>query len=173
VTTEVSSSELRAAALQPMETRAAERLGGVSPPLAAFWVFATRASRLMEAFTRDVVAEHGFDVSEFTLVCALWFQDPPYRSSLAALADVVALSQPGLSRALQRAERNGNVRKAPAGAPDRRTVVVELTEQGDARADAAIRDLLRRLDIRLGPLEESATRDMAASALWLAKALKP
>ncbi len=172
VASEANTSELRAAGLHPMQSRAAERLPDISAPLAALWAFATRAGRLMEAFTRDVVVDHGFDVSEFTLVGSLWFQDPPYRSSLAQLAGVVALSQPGLSRALQRAERNGNVRKVDAGAPDRRTVVVELTEQGYGRADVAIRELLRRLDLRLGPLEESATRDMAASALLLAKALQ-
>jgi DNA-binding MarR family transcriptional regulator len=168
-------TELRASGVEALETLTAERLGDVPAPLTALWAFSTRAGRLIEAFTRDVVADHGFDVSEFTLVGSLWFQDPPYRSTLGQLADAVALSQPGLSRALQRAERNGNVRKVrqpEGGVADRRTVVVELTEQGHERAGRAIHELLRRLGQRLGPLDEGTTRDMAASALWMAQALK-
>jgi DNA-binding MarR family transcriptional regulator len=162
--------ELRANGLEAMELLTSELLPDSSAPLAALWAFATRAGRLMEAFTREVVTEQGLDVSEFTILGTMWFQDSPHRTSLRQLTGAVALSQPGITRALQRAERNGNIRKVDDAA-DRRKVVVELTPQGHERADRAIRELLRRLQERLGPMDDESMRQIAAGSLKLARAL--
>jgi DNA-binding MarR family transcriptional regulator len=165
-----AARELRASGLEAMELLTAELLPEACAPLAALWAFATRAGRLMEAFTREVVAEQALDVSEFTILGTMWFQDAPHRTTLSQLTKAVALSQPGITRALQRAERNGNIRKVDSGA-DRRMVVVELTAQGHERADRAIRELLRRLQEQLGPMDDESMRQIAAGSLRLARAL--
>jgi DNA-binding MarR family transcriptional regulator len=166
-------AELRMAGIEGIERLTAARLPEASAPLAALWAMATRAGRLLETFTREIVAREGLDVSEFTILGALWFQDSPHRSTLSQLAAVVALSQPGVSRAVQRALRNGNLIRVVDETLDGRTVVVELTAAGHDRVDRSIRELLRRLEARLAPIDDGTARELAASSRRVALALRP
>jgi DNA-binding MarR family transcriptional regulator len=121
----------------------------VDPATVALWLLATRAGRMTEAFTREVLAEQGIDSTEFSILVFLLLSRGPRRTTMRDLASAVVLSQPGTTRALQRSEHNGNVRKLP-DATDGRAVVIELTDAGRRLVERTMRVLLGRFSERLG-----------------------
>jgi DNA-binding MarR family transcriptional regulator len=68
---------------------------------------------------------------------------------MSDLASAVVLSQPGTTRALQRSERNGAIRKL-ADATDGRSLVIELTVTGRKVVETTMRVLFERFEERLG-----------------------
>jgi DNA-binding MarR family transcriptional regulator len=147
-------------------------LPGAPGPLAATWVWTMRAGRVAEAFTRELLAGEGIDNSEFTILLVLWFAGSPYRSSPADLAREVVLTQSGTARALQRAVRNGTVRKVGHPA-DGRAIVVELTAAGKRLVERTVTLLLARLEERLGPIDAATGRRLALAGRELAAVLEP
>jgi DNA-binding MarR family transcriptional regulator len=147
-------------------------LPGAPGPLAATWVWTMRAGRVAEAFTRDLLADEGIDNSEFTILLVLWFAGSPYRSSPADLAREVVLTQSGTARALQRAVRNGTVRKVGHPA-DGRAIVVELTAAGRRLVERTMSLLLARLEERVGPVDAATGRRLALAGRELAAVLEP
>src|SRR5438034_3596159 len=106
----------------------------VEPSTVALWLLAMRAGRLTEAFTREVLAEQGIESTEFWILVVLLLSPGPRTMTMNDLASAVVLSQPGTTRALQRAERNGNIRRQP-DTDDGRAVVIELTGAGRKLVD--------------------------------------
>ncbi len=143
--------------------RSAEVFPDVAPSTVALWLLATRAGRLTEAFTREVLAERGIEGTEFSILVFLLLGAGPRRTTMSDLARAVVLSQPGATRALQRSERNGTIRKLPDPA-DGRSVVIELTKKGRKVVETAMRVLFERLEERL------ETEFSAAQALTVAAA---
>lgn len=102
------------------------------------------------AITRELDAElraaHRLPLSEFELLRAL--SDPGCAQRMAGLADAVGLSPSGLTRAIERLERRGLVRRVPCPA-DGRGAMAELEPAGQALLaqaaathDTALRQLL-------------------------------
>src|SRR5436309_3274201 len=114
----------------------------------ALWLLATRAGRMTEAFTREVLAEQGIDATEFAILVVLLLSPGPRTTTMADLASAVVLSQPGTTRALQRAERNGSVRRRPDPV-DGRAVCIELTKAGRKVVERTTQILLERFTERL------------------------
>jgi DNA-binding MarR family transcriptional regulator len=149
--------------LDTLIERATEVVPDVDPSTVALWLYATRAGRMTEAFTREVLAEQGLDNTEFSILVVLWFSPEPHRTTMKDLANAVVLSQPGTTRALQRAERQGRIRKI-ADPEDGRAVIIQLTGHGRHIVDKTMRLLLQRLGERISP------RLTAAQALAVARA---
>jgi len=82
---------------------------------------------------------------------------------MSDLARAVVLSQPGTTRALQRSERNGTIRKL-ADPTDGRSVVIELTTKGRQVVERTMRTLLERFEQRLGVAFSTAQALTVASA---------
>jgi DNA-binding MarR family transcriptional regulator len=135
----------------------------VDPSTVALWLLATRAGRLTEAFTREVLAEQGIDSTEFSILVVLLLTPRPRSTTMGELASSVVLSQPGTTRALQRAERNGNVRRRP-DPDDGRAVVIELTDAGRDVVEKTMQLLLDRFEARLGEGFSTAQALTVASA---------
>src|SRR5947209_12418040 len=135
----------------------------VAPSTVALWLLATRAGRLTEAFTREVLAEQGIEGTEFSILVFLLLSSGPRRTTMSDLANAVVLSQPGTTRALQRSERNGTIRKLPDPA-DGRSLVIELTRKGRKVVETAMRVLFERFEERLGVGFSTAQALTAASA---------
>lgn len=152
--------------------RTEELLPGASGTAAATWVWLTRAGRLVEAFTRDVLADAQLDTSELTILLVLWYSGSPYQSTPAALAGETVLTQSGLARALQRAETKGAIRKT-TDPSDARALIIELTADGRSLVERTIDELLRRFNEALGSPEEPDLTRLANSASLLAGALDP
>src|SRR6266851_990568 len=124
----------------------------VDPSTVALWLLAMRAGRMTEAYTREVLAEQGIESTEFSVLVVLLLSAGPRSTTMSDLASVVVLSQPGITRALQRSERNGNIRRRPDPA-DGRAVVIETMQI-----------LLARFSERLGDGFSTAQALTVASA---------
>lgn len=143
--------------------RSAALFPDVAPSSVALWLLATRAGRLTEAFTRDVLVDVGLDNTEFSVLVVLVLNPEPHRTTLRELADSLVLSQPGATRALQRCESSGYVRKL-ADPDDGRATIVELTNAGKGVAESAMKLLLVRFQDRLGQAFSTALAITVAAA---------
>jgi DNA-binding MarR family transcriptional regulator len=158
------------AAIDGLASRTEELLPGASGVTTAIWVWATRVGRLVEAFTREVLADDRVDNSEFMILVVLLFHGSPYRATPSQLEPELVLSQSGLARALQRAESNGTIRKI-VDPSDGRALIIELTDEGRSLVEHTMTTLLDRFDERLGGVDEHTGRRLAESAVVLATAL--
>lgn len=98
-----------------------------------------RARRITLALRPDieaVFARHGLDAGEFDVLGSLRRSGPPYRLRPTELYKVLMISSGGLTDRLARLEARGLVRRIPSP-EDRRSLMVELTPEGRAKAEAA------------------------------------
>lgn len=103
-----------------------------------------------------VLAERGLHPGQDLLLSALWREDGITQAELAARLGIEA---PTVSRALQRLERSGYVRREAARGRSRR---VYLTEEGRALrrpVEQAWRNADRRLSRRISAEDMAALRD--------------
>jgi MarR family transcriptional regulator, organic hydroperoxide resistance regulator len=104
-----------------------------------------------------VLAERGLHPGQDLLLSALWREDGITQAELAARLGIEA---PTVSRALQRLERSGYVRREAARGRSRR---VYLTEEGRALrrpVEQAWRNADRRLSRRISPEDMAALGDI-------------
>lgn len=101
-----------------------------------------RARRITLGLRREieaVFARHGLDAGEFDVIGTLRRSGPPYRLRPTELYRMLMISSGGLTDRLARLEARGLVRRAPSP-EDGRSLIVELTEEGRAKAEAALRE---------------------------------
>jgi DNA-binding MarR family transcriptional regulator len=87
----------------------------------------------------DTVADYGLNHGEYRLLLRLSTRAADHRMSAGDLSKMLALSSGAMTNRLDRLERAGLVRRVP-DPRDRRGVLVELTEAGKERIDAAVID---------------------------------
>ncbi|MCB4769393.1 MarR family transcriptional regulator [Ancylobacter sp. Lp-2] len=85
-----------------------------------------------------VFAAHGLDAGEFDVLSTLRRAGPPYRLRPTELFQSLMISSGGLTDRLARLEKAGLVVRRPSES-DARSLLVELTDEGRARAEAAFR----------------------------------
>ncbi|HJS33368.1 MAG TPA: MarR family transcriptional regulator [Alphaproteobacteria bacterium] len=95
-----------------------------------------RASHQVSREFHAQLRPHGLSVAEWRVLATLIDGDG---LSLGELADAVLFKQPSLTKAIDRMERDGLVRRLP-GAGDRRRIRIVITPRGAA----AVRGLLAR-----------------------------
>jgi DNA-binding MarR family transcriptional regulator len=100
----------------------------------------------------SVFERFGLNRGEAGALSALRVSGPPYQLSPTRLGRGLMLSSAGMTSRIDRLERRGLVRRLP-DPDDRRGVIIELTEQGIATVDDAVRavsasdrELVGRLD---------------------------
>src|ERR671916_3461459 len=95
----------------------------------AIWAgFLQSHAALARELDADLRTTHGLPLTDFEIL--LWLANRPCEGMrMAALADTVLLSPSGLSRAVERLEARGLVRRIPC-AEDRRGSYAALTESG-------------------------------------------
>lgn len=86
-----------------------------------------------------VLARHGMDAGQFDVLSTLRRAGPPYKCTPTELYRMLMISSGGLTDRLARLEAAGLVRRSPAE-NDKRSLLVELTELGSQRAEAAFRE---------------------------------
>lgn len=86
---------------------------------------AKRLDRSME----ETVSQHGISYGEWKVLHNLRRAEPQYRSTPGKLSDRLGLSSGAMTNRLDRLEAEGLVRRLP-DPNDRRSVVVELTDEG-------------------------------------------
>lgn len=123
-----------------------------------------RARRITLALRPDieaVFARHGLDAGEFDVIGSLRRSGPPYRLRPTELYKVLMISSGGLTDRLARLEAQGLVRRIPSP-EDRRSLMVELTEAGVARAEAALTEDMAVEKARLAGLTTEEQAQLAS-----------
>ncbi|MDU0339253.1 MarR family winged helix-turn-helix transcriptional regulator [Bosea rubneri] len=118
-----------------------------------------------------VFARHGLDAGEFDVISTLLRSGEPWQLTPTALYQTLMISSGGLTARLNRLEAAGLIRRREAQ-EDRRSLLVELTETGRAKAEAAFREdmaLERRL---LSGLDAAEQAELARLLTRLALSLE-
>jgi DNA-binding MarR family transcriptional regulator len=106
----------------------------------------SRVSRLakhLDLARRDAFASRGLAAWEFDVLSALRRQGPPYQLSPGALLRATLVTSGTMTNRIDRLAQAGLVDRS-RDPLDRRGVLVTLTARGQAVADGALADLLRR-----------------------------
>jgi DNA-binding MarR family transcriptional regulator len=117
---------------------------------------AIRIAPHMEA----LFARHELERGEFDVLATLQRSGRPYRLSPTALYTSLMVSSGGLTHRLKRLEAAGLIRRIPSP-DDGRSLIVELTEAGYARASAAFAEDMRLEAGWLAALPPERRRELA------------
>ena len=143
-----------ASELPDVDTRGMDVLGR-----ARLAVLATRPA------IEGVFARHGLDTGEFDVVSTLLRSGPPYALRPTELFRSLMISSGGLTDRLNRLQKAGLISRPPSP-EDRRSLLVQLTDEGRARAEAAFREDMAVEATLLAGLSDA---DRAALAALLRK----
>lgn len=122
-----------------------------------------RLSNLVRPSIEATFAGFGLDRGEFDVISTLRRAGPPYRLTPTALYTTLMISSGGLTHRLDRLEKAGLVAREQAP-HDGRSLLVVLTEEGRARAEAAFRTDMASEARFLDALDQ-AERDALAGLL--------
>lgn len=125
----------------------------------------SRLARHLDRARRTAFAAHGLETWEFDVLSALRRQGEPYQLSPGALLHATLVTSGTMTNRIDRLAESGLVRRLP-DPQDKRGVLVQLTDRGQAVADAALTDLLDQERGLLAGLDISE-RDLLASLLRL------
>lgn len=120
----------------------------------------SRLARHLDRARRAAFTEHGLESWEFDVLSALRRSGPPYELSPGRLLRATLVTSGTMTNRIDRLEAAGLVRRRP-DPQDRRGVLVRLTDDGRARVDAALDDLLRRERDLLAGLDVGERRALA------------
>ncbi|MCL2090036.1 MAG: MarR family transcriptional regulator [Micrococcales bacterium] len=129
----------------------------------------SRLARHLDLARRATFASHDLETWGFDVLSALRRQGPPYRLSPGALLTETLVTSGTMTNRIDRLEEYGLVRRLPSP-DDRRGVLVELTDTGRARVDAAMVTLLEAEHALLAGIP---TDDVRALASLLQDVLAP
>jgi len=133
-----------------------------------------RARRITLALRPGIEAifkAHGLDAGEFDVLASILRAGPPYRLRPTELYRALMISSGGLTDRLARLEERGLIRRISAP-DDKRSLLVELSKQGQRRAEAAFReDMVYEKDMLSG-LTGDEKRTLAALLAKLAAHLE-
>lgn len=110
-----------------------------------------RISRHLDRARSVELAEIGSDASMLDLLATLRRAGAPYRLTPSELERASLVSAGAISQRLERAERQGFVRRT-RDERDRRVIHVELTREGRAEIDRVVAELMHRESELLQPL---------------------
>lgn len=103
----------------------------------------TRLAHHLDRARRTAFAAHGLELWEFDVLSALRRAGEPYVLSPGQLVEQTLVTSGTMTNRVDRLQARGLVGREPDPA-DRRGVRVHLTDDGRARVDAALADLLDR-----------------------------
>ena len=101
----------------------------------------SRLARHLDRARRAAFATHGLESWQFDVLSALRRQGPPYQLSPGALLRATLVTSGTMTNRIDQLAKAGLVRRQP-DPQDKRGVLVVLTDEGAAHADAALADLL-------------------------------
>src|SRR6478735_8927234 len=113
----------------------------------------SRLARHLDLARRGAFARHDLETWEFDVLSALRRAGEPYRLSPGVLVAQTLVTSGTMTNRIDRLAEHGLVERLPSP-DDRRGVLVQLTEAGLARVDAAFAALLDTERTLLGELAE-------------------
>ena len=120
----------------------------------------SRLARHLDRARRTAFAAHGLETWEFDVLSALRRQGPPYQLSPGALLRATLVTSGTMTNRIDRLAEGGLVTRLP-DPQDKRGVLVQLSERGEAVADAALTDLLDQEDGLLAVLDDAQRKQLA------------
>ncbi|GGM30990.1 MarR family winged helix-turn-helix transcriptional regulator [Promicromonospora citrea] len=123
----------------------------------------SRLARHLDLARRTAFARHSLETWEFDVLSALRRAGEPYRLSPGTLVTQTLVTSGTMTNRIDRLESRGFVERQRSP-DDRRGVLVRLTDEGLARVDAAMSDLL---DIEAGVLKALAPAERPQLAALL------
>ena len=120
----------------------------------------SRLARHLDIARRGAFAEHGLESWEFDVLSALRRQGPPFQLTPGALLRATLVTSGTMTNRIDRLAAADLVRREP-DPRDKRGVLVTLTDQGQARVDAALAGLLRRERALLAGLDAGERQHLA------------
>jgi DNA-binding MarR family transcriptional regulator len=114
----------------------------------------SRLARHLDLARRGAFSRHDLETWEFDVLSALRRAGAPYRLSPGALLTLTLVTSGTMTNRIDRLEGKGLVERQPSP-DDRRGVLVQLTDAGLERVDAAFAALLDTERTLLGELPES------------------
>ncbi|WP_161605949.1 MarR family winged helix-turn-helix transcriptional regulator [Microlunatus speluncae] len=115
-------------------------------------------ARVFGAERRRLLAGEGIDPALMDLLGALRRQDPPHALTTRELAELEGITPAAISQRLSRAEQKGWITRDPQGD---RSVLVTLTDAGQAVADGVAAAIFDHDDTLLAVLDPAARRQLA------------
>ncbi len=100
---------------------------GGDPGTTLIMMWAGRLSRRVDAYYQEILREHGLQYSDFSVLSILRFSGPIAPKQLNTY---LAITSGGLTKTIQRMEREGLVQRAP-DPEDGRGTLVSLTAKGE------------------------------------------
>ena len=129
------------------------------PRLTLVGLFFETHDGLAANLSRRLEADFGMNQQSFEVILRL-ARSPRQRLRMSDLAAQVTMSASGLSRAVDRLERDGLVERV-ACPTDRRSVYAALTDPGRARVDGLLPAHLRHIEEEfIGPLDAADRADL-------------
>ena len=120
----------------------------------------SRLARHLDIARRGAFAEHELESWEFDVLSALRRQGPPFQLTPGALLRATLVTSGTMTNRIDRLAAADLVRREPDPS-DKRGVLVTLTDQGQARVDAALAGLLRRERALLAGLDTGERQHLA------------
>ena len=120
----------------------------------------SRLARHLDIARRGAFAEHELESWEFDVLSALRRQGPPFQLTPGALLRATLVTSGTMTNRIDRLAAADLVRREP-DPRDKRGVLVTLTDQGQARVDAALAGLLRRERMLLAGLDAGERQHLA------------
>jgi DNA-binding MarR family transcriptional regulator len=120
----------------------------------------SRLARHLDIARRGAFADHELESWEFDVLSALRRQGPPFQLTPGTLLRATLVTSGTMTNRIDRLATAGLVRREPDPS-DKRGVLVTLTDQGQARVDAALADLLRRERALLAGLDTGERQHLA------------
>jgi DNA-binding MarR family transcriptional regulator len=120
----------------------------------------SRLARHLDRARRTAFAAHGLESWQFDVLSALRRQGPPYQLSPGALLRATLVTSGTMTNRIDQLAKAGLVRRHP-DPQDKRGVLVVLTTEGAARADAALADLLSSEEKLLAGLDRGQREELS------------
>ena len=116
-------------------------------------------ARLLEKHREAVLADFGLNLWSFDMLATLRRQGAPYRLKPTELYGLLMLSSGAMTNRIDRLEKEGLVTRL-RDPDDRRSVMVQLTDQGVERVDAVMPVLFERDNQLLDDLSKTETKTL-------------
>jgi DNA-binding MarR family transcriptional regulator len=120
----------------------------------------TRLARHLDRARGQAFSRHGLEGWEFDVLAALRRAGEPYRLSPGKLLQQTLVTSGTMTNRIDRLAARGLVERHPS-VDDRRSVMVQLTDAGAAKVDAALIDLLAHERAILADLDETDAEALA------------
>lgn len=128
--------------------------------------------RIVESSIQPLLVSDGLEISEHSVMTALWFAGPPHTMSPTQLSQVILQTTSGMSKTLRRIEGLGLIERV-ADPRDGRARLVVLTDKGRELADRHLHQLVEQWAAGMPNVGTDELRSIAKAVFSLVAHMDP